>query len=189
MAPWLLVALLSATASAKDNWFTRIRYAVGGAAHSGLGAHLGQASFVGEPAALEFRSYFSPRVASHTTLNLTRMVVGAAEGAPRLDYDLHLGFHVPLGDELEVVLAPGASIAYAPGASYARFVGDLRLGVDHPLDPVWTLGGYVRPFAGWQVGDDGAAGVTVGAAFEVVFIARIPRRAGRPTPTAPRPGA
>lgn len=174
----VLLCMLAMPASAEENWFQRIRYGVGVGVSGGGGVHARAPTGLAEGASLEFRSYFTPELVSHTTLNVSRMVAFAALGEPRIDYDLHFGPHIPLSGRVDLLLLPGAAIAYAPGKlPYERFVADLRLGVDlRSRAGGATVGIYARPFAGWMVTRDGTAGATGGGLLEVVFVAHLRKR-------------
>lgn len=170
--------------SRKGGWFASIRYGVGFAISAG--ATLDDPDdlhVIAEPFAFELRSFLAKRFAWHTTLNVGRMVAPAlSSGDGRLDYDLHLAGHVPLTPTTEVVVAPGAGIAYSFGNSgYQRFVGDARLGVDLiARDGLWVTGVYLRPFAGWAREVGATRGhVTGGVLLEVAGIAMIPKREDR----------
>ncbi|MCB9664093.1 MAG: hypothetical protein H6732_08255 [Alphaproteobacteria bacterium] len=203
MLPLLLTAALSLPAHAeeprKGSWFKDIRYEVGVGLQAGGGivGTLDQSAFTLELAAFELRSFFTPKVAWHTTLNVQRMLTPAiAKGQGRLDYDLHVGGHLPVAPRTKVVVAPGASIAYGfAGSTYQRFVGDVRVGLDLlEASERWSVGVYLRPFVGWMQpeavlpgGTPSRAGVTAGALAEAVFMARIPTRAERRARKAAEP--
>lgn len=176
----------------KGGFLANMRYAIGVAGSAGGGIHrtVEEGHGLAEPFALEFRSYFTDKVAWHTTLNLWRMIWPAAtRGQGRLDYDLHVGGHLPIAERTDVVIAPGASIAYAFNGDYERFVGDVRLGLDiHEHDARMTWGLYVRPFVGWLHDDPvypavGRIGVTAGALAEVIVLYHIPKKGERGQPT------
>jgi len=168
--------LLLTTALA--GWFSDIRYGVGLTATVGVGTHGAPTPgrLVVEPVSFELRSFLVPRFAFHTTLHLTRMALPALlREDGRIDYDLHLGAHLPLRRGPTLVLAPGASLAYSfTGSRYQRFTGNLRLGVDVPHG-AWTLGVYLAPFVGhareaWTR----TAGLTAGAALQLSAIWTVP---------------
>jgi hypothetical protein len=187
----LALALLPRVASAdpeapRESWFRRIRYGVGFAMQAGggtdtttFGPHLAL-----EPAAFELRSFLAERFAFHTTLNVGRMVAaGVLQHDGRIDYDCHLGGHVPVAVDRTLVVAPGASIAYSfTKSGYQRFVGDVRLGLDLH-DGRFTTGVYVRPYVGWNRDVGAEHGRVVGGALlEIVGIYMVPKkgeRAGR----------
>jgi hypothetical protein len=179
----VLIGLLcwSGAAFAGGGVLGNLRYAMGFGVHAGVGSTgLRDEAItpVLEGAAFEFRSYFSPQVASHTTLNLSRWVADATQGRARLDYDLHLGFSFPRADGVEPVIAPGASIGYTFDRSPdSRFTGDLRLGIDvGKPGGTFTWGVYSRPFVGWRVVGDEAApegkrgGLHAGVLIELVLL-------------------
>ena len=182
LGAWLASAPAQADEPKKKGFLGNIRYALGVSLHGGLGttgrAPVGETP-VFELSALEFRSYFSPFVSSHTTINVYRIVDAAVtKGHSRLDYDLHLGFSIPRGDGIEAVIAPGASIGYTFDKSPdSRFVGDLRLGIDAgPPGGRFSWGVYARPFVGWQVVTDATApdgrsgGLHAGVLLEVALL-------------------
>lgn len=186
----MVALLLSLSAFAQDpaeprpSWFQQIRYAVGVSSQLGGGTDgtvFGRGVAL-EPVAFELRSFLWPRFAFHTTLNLGRMIVPAVtlrDG--RIDYDCHLGGHVPLGERHTFVVAPGAAIAYSfTKSGYQRIVGDARLGVDFEHG-AWSTGLYVRPYGGWwrDVGEDQGRAVG-GALFEIVNVVQVPKRSDRP---------
>lgn len=185
---WLGLGLLP-TAQAQDaprsSWFKNIRYGVGAGVQLGadtLGTPLGD-SFVVEPANFEFRSYFTPNFAWHTSINVFRMVAPAVGGEGRLDYDLHIAAHLPVDERTEVVIAPGASIGYAFDGGYQRFAGDFRIGVDlHDVSRWFTWGLYARPIIGWGRPSGGGPDdgyLVLGGLVEAVFIAHIRRKGER----------
>lgn len=188
----LLLALSVALAqepAERASWFSQIRYAVGVSSQLGggtdgtvFGRHLAV-----EPLAFELRSFLWPRFAFHTTLNLGRMVAPAVNGDGRIDYDCHLGGHIPVAPERTLVVAPGAAIAYSfTRSGYQRFMGDVRLGVDVEHGR-WTTGFYLRPYAGWwrEVGQERGQ-VGGGALLEVVNVFRVPKKGEvRATPSRP----
>ena len=167
----------------RQGWFGQIRYAVGVSTQLGGGTDgtVYGHGVVAEPVAFELRSFLWPRVAFHTTLDLTRMIAPAiATGDGRIDYDCHLGVHLPVRPDLTVVVAPGAAIAYSFTKSrYQRIMGDARIGVDLEHGR-WSTGFYLRPYAGWwrEVGQaEGrpAGGVVV----EMVNVFHVPTKADR----------
>lgn len=193
---WIVVAAMGAEPDATaapdatvdpppktEGWFKRMHYEVGFSAQEGGGTdstglfpHL-----VVEPAGFEWRSFLTDKVAFHTTLNIFRMVqpaVALKDG--RIDYDCHLGGHIPLGDGLTFVVAPGAAIAYSFTKSrYQRIVGDARLGIDmtHGL---WTTGLYLRPYAGWYREAGVEHGHPVGGlVVDFVGVVRLPKKGDR----------
>lgn len=181
LAAWLSVA------EAGESWFSQIRYEVGLSTQLGAGAdgsvfadHL-----IAEPLAFELRSFLWPSVAFHTTLNLGRMIAPALLGDGRIDYDCHLGVHLPAARDLTLVVAPGAAIAYSfTGSGYQRIVGDVRLGLD-THHGAWTSGVYLRPYVGWySPGDRGRA--VGGLVVEVVHVVAVPKRDRGAPPPAPR---
>ncbi len=167
----------------KESWFKRMHYEVGFSAQEGVGTDSTGLfpNLVVEPAAFEWRSFLTDKVAFHTTLNLFRMVEPAiALKDGRIDYDCHLGGHIPVADGLKVVVAPGAAIAYSfTKSKYQRIVGDARIGVDmtHGL---WTTGLYLRPYAGWyrEMGVEHGH-VVGGVVIDLVGVVRLPKKSER----------
>lgn len=167
----------------KTSWFSQIRYHVGLAHHFGLGTDgttFGR-HVVAEPIAFELRSFLWPTVAFHTTLYLGRMVAPAVQSSDgRIDYACHLGAHLPVAEGLNLVVAPGADIAYSFTRSrYQRITGDARLGVD-VVHGRWTTGFYLRPYVGWwrDVGEERGR-VVGGGLFEVVNVFDVPKKSDR----------
>lgn len=163
--------------------FSKMHYEVGFSAQEGAGTdstglfpHL-----VVEPAAFEWRSFLTDEVAFHTTLNVFRMVQPAIEHKDgRIDYDCHLGAHIPVAEGVKLIVAPGAAIAYSfTHSRYQRIVGDARLGVDltHGL---WTTGLYVRPYGGWfrEMGAERGRPVG-GVVIDLVGVVRLPKKSDR----------
>lgn len=171
----------------KESWFKRMHYEVGFSAQEGVGTDSTGLfpNLVVEPAALEWRSFLTDKVAFHTTLNIFRMVEPAiALKDGRIDYDCHLAGHIPVAEGLKVIVAPGAAIAYSFTKSrYQRIVGDARIGVDmtHGL---WTTGLYLRPYAGWyrEVGVEHGH-VVGGVVIDLVGVVRLPKKGERPPRT------
>ncbi|MCB9682385.1 MAG: hypothetical protein H6733_13035 [Alphaproteobacteria bacterium] len=191
----LALALIPGLARADDpprkgGFLSKMHYAVGLDLQVGADA-MGSPSFpviVLEPAGFEWRSYFTDRVAWHTTLNIYRMLEPAiARGEGRIDYDLHLGAHLPVAERREAVIAPGASVAYGFKPSrYQRFVGDIRLGVDlHGKQHKVTTSVLVRPYAGWAREPDAEKGRFVtGALVEMLLLFHLPKKADKLRDTA-----
>jgi hypothetical protein len=155
---WLAVMLAGPAHAADGKGFmSSLHYAIGVSLHAGIGSSGSRDEPIVpilEGAAFEFRSYFSPRVSSHTTLNLMRTTLaGVLQGHARLDYDLHVGFSFPNGTSVEPVIAPGAAIGYTFDKSPdSRFAGDIRMGFDTGKPGGrFSWGLYVRPFLGWRV--------------------------------------
>lgn len=194
---WLAVLfalLVAVPAHAKGGGlFSKIKYGVGINLHAGVGAFTGEEREIiglGEALGFEFRSYFGRHVGTHTTLNLLRTTVDAANRKARLDYDCHVAFYIPRGERADFVIAPGFSIAYTFDASqFARYGGGWRMGVDLHTRGRTSVGLYARPFFAWLIRDapglpdDRDAGYHIGAMADLVVFWRVGKKwdiEGRP---------